>query len=90
MKELQETPNLLIDSIHLNKNGNKFGDNDAKHLGEVIAKCVTLTSLKLVLSYKSIDENGAKYLGEGIAKCVTLASLTLDLNGNSIGENGAK
>ena len=30
MKELQQTPNKLIDSIHLNNNWNQNGDNDAK------------------------------------------------------------
>ena len=48
-------------------------------LGEGIAKCVTLTSLKLKLIANKIDENGAKYLGEGISKCVTLTFLNLNL-----------
>jgi len=60
MKKLQQTPNQLIDSILLVLKGNDIGENSTKKLGEGIAKCVTLTSLTLDLSYDSISENGAK------------------------------
>ena len=90
MKELQHTPNKLIDSIHLNNTWNQNDENDAKFLGEGIAKCVTLTSLKLILINNNIGENGAKCIIEGIGKCVTLTSLHLILINNSIGENGTK
>jgi len=30
MKELQQTPNYLIDSIHLNNTWNQIGENGAK------------------------------------------------------------
>ena len=86
MEKHQETPNELIDSIHLNnKIANQIDDNGAKCLGEGIAKCVTLTSLKLLLSNNRIGLSGAKYLGEGIARCVTLTSLNLSLSYNNIG-----
>jgi len=39
---------------------NYIGDNGAKYLGEGIAKCVTLTSLKLNLKGNSIGNIGAK------------------------------
>jgi len=58
------------------------------HLGEGIAKCVTLTSLNLNLYNNSIEDNGAKHLGEGIAKCANLTSLNLNLNNNSVDGNG--
>jgi len=57
-------------------------------LGEGIAKCRTLTSLKLDLRDNSINENGAKYLREGIANSLT--SLNLAFRRNSIDDNGAK
>jgi len=64
--------------------------NGAKQLGEGIARCVTLTSLKLNLINDDIGLEGAKYLGEEIARCVTLTFLDLSLNFNSIGPNGKK
>jgi len=60
MKELQETPNKLIDSIHLKNNWIQIYRNGAKKLGEGIAKCVTLTSLILDLGGNSIGDNGAQ------------------------------
>ena len=60
MKELQHTPNKLIDSIHLNNTWNQKEENGAKYLGEGIGKCVSLTSLNLDLYLNRISENDAK------------------------------
>jgi len=54
MKKLKETPNQLIDSINLDHRvegwNKRMNNNDAKNIGEGIARCVTLTSLNLVLA----------------------------------------
>jgi len=75
----------------LNLHYNNIGENGAKFLGEGVSKCVTLTSLILILNVNNnIGDNGAKYLGEGISKCVTLTSLKLDLRITRTSRNGER
>ena len=91
MEKLQQTPNQLIDSINLDYSTNRiYEQQSGKQLGEIIAKCVTLTSLKLNLSFNRIDEDGVKHLGKGIAKCASLTSLDLVLWQNRVSVTGAK